>query len=123
MGRTGRQKGLCGGMVAILLCSWGPCEWALGVGGDSTARAKLALAGVAVTPYMGIPGVRPRQTPSVLLAVVNTAALGTPPLEEVESMPFVGQKEGYAAYRCPTLAVSEKGTVLNGTSIGPMPHY
>ena len=30
----------------------------------------------------------------------------------VESTPFVGREEGYVAYRCPTLAVSENGTVL-----------
>jgi len=30
----------------------------------------------------------------------------------VESTPFVGQEEGYVAYRCPTVAVSAKGTVL-----------
>jgi len=30
----------------------------------------------------------------------------------VDSVPFVGGKEGYAVYRCPTLAVSTNGTVL-----------
>jgi len=30
----------------------------------------------------------------------------------VDSIPFVGGKEGYAVYRCPTLAVSTNGTVL-----------
>ena len=29
-----------------------------------------------------------------------------------DSAPFVGGKEGYAVYRCPTLAVSAKGTAL-----------
>ncbi|MFZ9862807.1 MAG: hypothetical protein ACO3GX_17185, partial [Gemmataceae bacterium] len=30
----------------------------------------------------------------------------------VDSVPFEGGKEGYKVYRCPTLAVSNKGTVL-----------
>jgi sialidase-1 len=31
---------------------------------------------------------------------------------QLDSVPFTGGKEGYAVYRCPTLAVSAQGTVL-----------
>lgn len=48
------------------------------------------------------------------LALASLAWLhaGEPPKPQLDSVPFVGGKEGYACYRCPTLAVSAKGTVL-----------
>lgn len=49
----------------------------------------------------------------VLLLTMACAALaGEPGQTLVDSVPFVAGKEGYACYRCPTLAVSKNGTVL-----------
>lgn len=48
----------------------------------------------------------------LLLAAVNPIASESPSSRKVASAPFVARKEGYVAYRCPTLAVSAKGTVL-----------
>jgi len=52
-----------------------------------------------------------------LLVALLLAPLAVPHAAEVtagrvDSTPFVGGKEGYACYRCPTLAVSTNGTVL-----------
>ena len=51
------------------------------------------------------------------LTVLLLVPLATPHAVEVtggriDSAPFVAGKEGYTCYRCPTLAVSAKGTVL-----------
>jgi len=62
-------------------------------------------------------------TPLILASTAALAAEPFPPLDatllaaevtaqRVDSAPFVGGKGGYACYRCPTLAVSAKGTVL-----------
>ena len=49
----------------------------------------------------------------VLLLTTACAALaGEPGQPLVDSVPHVAGKEGYACYRCPTLVVSAKGTVL-----------
>ena len=48
----------------------------------------------------------------VLLAPLAALHAGESPKAQLDSVPFTGGKEGYACYRCPTLAVSAKGTVL-----------
>jgi len=49
-----------------------------------------------------------------VLLLAPLAALHAKDLPKIplDSVPFTGGKEGYACYRCPTLAVSSKGTVL-----------
>lgn len=47
-----------------------------------------------------------------LLAPLAALHAGDPTATRLDSVPFTGGKEGYACYRCPTLAVSAKGTVL-----------
>jgi sialidase-1 len=41
-----------------------------------------------------------------------TPGAANSPMSGFDSVPFTGGKEGYACYRCPTLAVSTQGTVL-----------
>jgi len=50
----------------------------------------------------------------VLLLTTTRAALADEPGQSlaVDSVPYVAGKEGYACFRCPTMAVSTKGTVL-----------
>jgi sialidase-1 len=51
--------------------------------------------------------------PGVLLFTTACAALaGESGQPLVDSVPYVAGKDGYACYRCPTLAVSTSGTVL-----------
>ena len=47
-----------------------------------------------------------------LLAATTCLHAAESRAETVESAPFVAGKDGYACYRCPTLAVSAKGPVL-----------
>ena len=49
---------------------------------------------------------------ALLLAPLAALHAGESPKAQLDSVPFTGGKEGYACYRCPTLAVSAKGTVL-----------
>jgi sialidase-1 len=49
---------------------------------------------------------------AMMLAVAQLSVASEPILAPVTSTPFVSGKEGYACYRCATLAVSRKGTVL-----------
>ncbi len=59
---------------------------------------------------------RSRYTPpligALLLTTVCTAGTAEPAPWPLDSTPYVAGEEGYACYRCPTLAVSAKGTVL-----------
>ncbi len=48
----------------------------------------------------------------LLLASPVAVCAADPPRGRVKSVPFAAGKEGYACYRCPTLAVSTQGTVL-----------
>jgi sialidase-1 len=55
------------------------------------------------------PGPLPEASSEVAL---DAAGSGESSCGTVDSAPFVGRKEGYVAYRCPTLVVTAKGTVL-----------
>ena len=48
----------------------------------------------------------------LLLYPLAALPAGEPPKAKLDSIPFTSGKEGYACYRCPTLTVSAKGTVL-----------
>jgi len=49
---------------------------------------------------------------ALLLAPLAALHAADPPKMKLDSLPFAGGEENYACYRCPTLAVSTKGTVL-----------
>lgn len=49
---------------------------------------------------------------ALLLASLAVLHAGDSTKTRLDSVPFTGGKEGYACYRCPTLAVSTNGTVL-----------
>ncbi len=49
---------------------------------------------------------------ALLLTAVSALVAAEPGHPRVDSTPYVAGKEGYACYRCPTLAVSAKGTAL-----------
>lgn len=49
---------------------------------------------------------------ALLLAPLAALHAGDSMKTQLDSVPFIGGKEGYKVYRCPTLAVSSKGTVL-----------
>ena len=49
---------------------------------------------------------------ALLLAPPAAVPAADPPGTSPESVPYTAGREGYACYRCPTLAVSARGTVL-----------
>jgi len=49
---------------------------------------------------------------ALLLAPLAALSAGDSLKTRFDSVPYIGGKEGYACYRCPTLAVSARGTVL-----------
>ena len=65
---------------------------------------------VAEPPGAAPPQPIPKQ--SLGLPPPTTLHAGEPPKPLMDSVPFTGGKEGYAVYRCPTLAVSAQRTVL-----------
>lgn len=49
---------------------------------------------------------------TLLVATARVGLTDERTLPRLDSVPYVSGTEGYACYRCPTLAVSQKGTVL-----------